>query len=489
MMTSDGPSYHFAYYCSGHGFGHATRVTEITARLLRRRHRVTIVSSAPEKVFESVLMTPALPPSHTATYRFAIFEPTVVQPKAYLVDRLATFNNLSSFLSHKRLSIIEQERQWLLHHLVDCVLIDAPFLPCAAASEAKIPSVIISNFTFDSCYSYLSAFDVEEEEQHIEAERLNALVAITVDDYSKAELLLRLPGELPIPGFDADIELPSAKWLEERTGLFRTEIEQKLQRPMREELARRHKTVIDLPLIVRPLSGSAYDPQTKLALLNTLGVPAELQKYDTKILLVSFGGQVIPSPRPPTSTDHDITDSAAGSEIDLLHNSLLPPGWIAIICGLPSKYHAHDIPDRFFSIGDSKFHYVPDLTAIADVVLGKLGYGTCSEVIATRTPFISVPRKMFLEEYGLRRLMRRTCTVNVEMSIRDFEEGRWASYVLLAERLGRQQQKDLITQSSPTTHVLHDSIKKTKDNALTVDIVVDHLEVFMSHKKMSLPSA
>jgi len=488
-MTSDGTSYHFAYYCSGHGFGHATRVTAITAGLLRRRFRVTIVSSAPEKVFESVLMPPALPATHTATYRFAIFEPTVVQPKAYLVDRLATFNNLLSFLSHKRLSIIEQERQWLIDHLVDCVLIDAPFLPCAAASEAKIPSVIISNFTFDSCYSYLSAFDVEEEEQHISAERLDALVAITVDDYSKAELLLRLPGEIPIPGFDADIELPATKWFEERTGLFRTEIEQKLQRPMRQELARRQRPVIDVPLIVRPVSGSAYDPQTKLALLSALGVPAELQKTDTKILLVSFGGQVIPSPRPPTSTDHGPSDSAAGSETDLLHNSLLPPGWIAIICGLPSKSHPHDMPDRFFSIEDSKFNYVPDLTAIADVVLGKLGYGTCSEVIATRTPFISVPRKMFVEEYGLKRLMRRTCTINVEMSIREFEEGRWASHVLLAERLGRQQQQDLSTQSSPTTHLLQDSIKKSSNNLLAVDIVVDHLEVFMYHKKMSSPSA
>jgi len=101
-----------------------------------------------------------------------------------------------------------------------------------------------------------------EEGATIETERPNALEAITVDDNSKAELLVRLPGKMSIPGFDADIQLPATKWLEQRTGLFWTEIEQKLRRPMRHELARRQKTVIDVPLIVRPLSGSVYDPQT-----------------------------------------------------------------------------------------------------------------------------------------------------------------------------------------------------------------------------------
>jgi L-arabinokinase len=86
---------------------------------------VSIVSSAPEAVFEAVLHGS----SAQASYRFAIFEPTVVQPKAYDVDRLATFNNLHSFLTQQRHPVIDQERQWLTDQHVDCVLIDAPFLP------------------------------------------------------------------------------------------------------------------------------------------------------------------------------------------------------------------------------------------------------------------------------------------------------------------------------------------------------------------------
>ncbi|OAV91336.1 hypothetical protein PTTG_01680 [Puccinia triticina 1-1 BBBD Race 1] len=479
-MTTDGPIYHFAFYCSGHGFGHATRVTAITAGLLSRRHRVSIVSSAPESVFEAVLNEPSV----QASYRFAIFEPSVIQPKAYDVDRLATFNNLHSFLTHKRRSVLEQERKWILDQRVDCVLIDAPFLPCAAASKANIPSVIISNFTFDSCYSYLSAFNKDEGgEQGVETEQLNELVAITVNDYAQADLLLRLPGAIPIPGFDEDIELPATNWVDGRAGSFTAEIDCKLARA--EESMPRKKRVIDMPLIVRQLTKSAHDPQTKLALLAGLGVPADLLKADIKILLVSFGGQVIPSPRPPTSTDPGSDDHPEPTSQNQPRNALLPPGWIAIVCGLPSKSRPNDMPDRFFSITDSKFNYVPDLTAIADVVLGKLGYGTCSEVIATRTPFISVPRKMFVEEYGLKRLMKETSTINVEMSIKEFEDGRWASYIDLADRL--RQQQNQIGLSSSSHHQPHSSNKN--QNVHAVDIVVDHLEVFMFEKKTIKPSS
>ncbi|POV96381.1 hypothetical protein PSTT_15689 [Puccinia striiformis] len=456
LMTNDGPSYHFAYYCSGHGFGHATRVVAITAGLISRRHRVSIVSSASECRVKD---------SHAqASYRFAIFEPTVVQPKAYDVDRLATFNNLHTFLSHQRQSVIEQEREWLLEQRVDCVIIDAPFLPCAAASQANIPSVIISNFTFDSCYSYLAAFDGEEGSQRsIETKKLNELVAITVDDYSQAELLLRLPGAIPIPGYQA------TTWIDDRTGTFTAEIDCKLARP--KESSTRKKKVIDMPLIVRPLTKSAYDPQSKLTLLSALGVPTDLLKAETKILLVSFGGQIIPSPRPPTSTD-----CPTSSQTSLL--SLLPPGWIAIICGLPPTSRPQDIPDGFFSIANSKFNYVPDLTAIADVV-----WENWDMVPAVK----SSPQKhhssvMFVEEYGLKRLMKETNTINVEMSIKEFEDGRWASFILLADDLKKQQLQQIDHQESDLlTHFVNDN-----QNQKPVDVVIDHLENFLLQKTDSI---
>ena len=51
---------------------------------------------------------------------------------------------------------------------------------------------------------------------------------------------------------------------------------------------------------------------------------------------------------------------------------LLPPGWIAIVCGLSGEGNEirKDLPAGFFA--SEKDVYVPDLTATADVVLGKL---------------------------------------------------------------------------------------------------------------------
>lgn len=66
---------------------------------------------------------------------------------------------------------------------------------------------------------------------------------------------------------------------------------------------------------------------------------------------------------------------------------LLPPGWIAIICGgSPSWNNEEHLPsDLFIAPRDI---YMPDLMVIGDVLLGKLGYGTVSEAIDSGTPFL-----------------------------------------------------------------------------------------------------
>lgn len=65
---------------------------------------------------------------------------------------------------------------------------------------------------------------------------------------------------------------------------------------------------------------------------------------------------------------------------------LIPKGWIAIVCGLSVKDGADELPENFYAA--PRDVYVPDLTAICDVLLGKLGYGTCSETVSSQTPFV-----------------------------------------------------------------------------------------------------
>ena len=51
--------------------------------------------------------------------------------------------------------------------------------------------------------------------------------------------------------------------------------------------------------------------------------------------------------------------------------------------------------------------FVPDLLQAADVMLGKIGYGTVAECLSCRVPLIYVPREGWPEEDALRDLMER----------------------------------------------------------------------------------
>ncbi len=69
--------------------------------------------------------------------------------------------------------------------------------------------------------------------------------------------------------------------------------------------------------------------------------------------------------------------------------TLLPDdSWIAIVCGVPKDWAAEggeDLPDSFFVA--PKDVYMPDLTAIADVLLGKLVSSSSSHrFLAHRVP-------------------------------------------------------------------------------------------------------
>ena len=65
---------------------------------------------------------------------------------------------------------------------------------------------------------------------------------------------------------------------------------------------------------------------------------------------------------------------------------LLPDGWIAIVCGVAKNWGEEDLPEGFYIA--PRDAWMPDITAIGDVLLGKLGYGTCAECVDACTPFV-----------------------------------------------------------------------------------------------------
>ncbi|KAG0265654.1 hypothetical protein BG011_004253 [Mortierella polycephala] len=482
-MTVKG--YTFCYYVSGHGFGHATRVNQIITELLKStttatsQHTIYIVSDAPQFIFQDVIALGAI-------YRNAKIDAGVVQPLAYSVDRQKTIEGVKNFLS-RREEMIQLEVSWLAQVGADCVLADAPFLPCAAASAYGIPACLITNFTFDEVYRFLSEGDDLDED-------VIACADAALRDYKKASLLLRLPGSIDIPSFEDEILAmvsssetsdgsPSISDMddpdEDVHRMYR--ISEQAQAPdMDFTAARAHKSseqnheqrdsqgtsmsettpsgvmspdcmstavsspspsitnrflslstsssassicgstssmlssklqsltrkVIDVPLVVRMAVNTRED------VLRMLGVDEETIRTK-KMALVSFGGQ----------------------RLKQGWGNPLPEGWIGVICGLPVD---HELPEGFYRSPHGV--YVPDLTRAADVVIGKLGYGTCSECIAHDTPLIYVSRPQFVEEHGLIKMMLNH-GLPVEMTAEEFEDGKWQRSILRADRMAQEEKE------------------------------------------------
>lgn len=86
------------------------------------------------------------------------------------------------------------------------------------------------------------------------------------------------------------------------------------------------------------------------------------------------------------------------------------------------------------------FH--PDLVNASDVVIGKLGYSTLSEVYQAGVPFGYVPRPRFRESPALAAYVEQNMS-GMAIAEADFETGRWLSY--LPELLARPRRRGQAT--------------------------------------------
>ena len=134
------------FYISGHGFGHASRQIEIINALGTARPDLAIAvrTSAPAWLFHRTVRVPiTLTPADCDT--------GVVQIDSLRLDEAATIARARAFYDAlpQRAS---DEARLLARHAARLVVSDAPPLACAAAARAGIPSVVVSNFTWDWIY-------------------------------------------------------------------------------------------------------------------------------------------------------------------------------------------------------------------------------------------------------------------------------------------------------------------------------------------------
>ncbi|XP_015971773.1 L-arabinokinase [Arachis duranensis] len=327
----------FAYYVTGHGFGHATRVAEVVRQLILAGHDVHVVTGAPAFVFTSAVDSPRL------FIRKVLLDCGAVQADALTVDRLASLEKYSETAVKPRAQILAQETEWLNSIKADLVVSDVVPVACRAAADAGIRSVCVTNFSWDFIYAeYVMAAGIHHR----------SIVWQIAEDYSHCEFLIRLPGYCPMPAF---------------------------------------RDVIDVPLVVRRLHKSPKEVREDLGVAD-----------DVKLVILNFGGQ------------------PGGWQ---LKEEFLPSGWLGLVCGASEST---DLPPNFRKL--DKEAYTPDIIAACDCMLGKIGYGTASEALAYKCPFVFVRRDYFNEEPFLRNMLE-FYQCGVEMIRRDLLTGHWRPYL------------------------------------------------------------
>ncbi|XP_017645683.1 L-arabinokinase-like [Gossypium arboreum] len=327
----------FAYYVTGHGFGHATRVVEVVRNLIAAGHDVHVVTGAPDFVYTSEIQSPRL------FLRKLVLDCGAVQADALTVDRLASLQKYSETAVRPRDSILATEVEWLHSIKADLVVSDVVPVACRTAAEAGIRSVCVTNFSWDFIYAeYVMAAGYHHR----------SIVWQIAEDYSHCEFLIRLPGYCPMPAF---------------------------------------RDVIDVPLVVRRLHKSRKEVRKELGI-----------GEDVKLVILNFGGQ------------------PAGWK---LKEDYLPSGWLCLVCGASDT---QELPPNFLKL--PKDAYTPDLIAASDCMLGKIGYGTVSEALAYKLPFVFVRRDYFNEEPFLRNMLEFYQS-GVEMIRRDLLTGHWKPYL------------------------------------------------------------
>lgn len=131
-----------AYYVTGHGLGHATRVVEICKQLVASGHSVHIVTAAAQTVFTREI------PSKQLSVRRVVLDCGSKQQDAFSVDMKGTLELYQETVVDRREAILATEIDWLKTGEIDLVAVDIVPIACAAAAAAGIPAVGVSNFSW-----------------------------------------------------------------------------------------------------------------------------------------------------------------------------------------------------------------------------------------------------------------------------------------------------------------------------------------------------
>ncbi len=232
--TSKSNSRSILYYITGHGYGHAVRSSQVVEALQLTRPQLEILvrTTAPDWLFPPV------------TYSHRAIDVGVVQNDSLSMDVEATLQACRCL--HERLpEITREESQYVRDHKVGVIVGDIPPLCFEIASRANLPSVAITNFTWEFIYrGYIPQYS-----------DFVPLVAEMERSYKQATLALALPYSCELDVFPRREAIP---WIARVSPLTQLEARRKLNLP-------RSATII---LLSFGGLGVNHLPWTKLARLS-----------------------------------------------------------------------------------------------------------------------------------------------------------------------------------------------------------------------------
>lgn len=179
------------FYISGHGFGHASREIEVINVAGPRLPGVEIVirTSVPRWLFDRTIRCP-----------FTLIEGPcdtgVVQIDSLRLDEAETIRRAAAFYADLP-RFVSTEAALLRAHDAALVVADAPPAACAAAAAAGVPSVVLTNFTWDWIY-----------EQYPDAASAPDLIPTIRDAYRQAAAAWRMPLYGAFEPFERIVDVP-----------------------------------------------------------------------------------------------------------------------------------------------------------------------------------------------------------------------------------------------------------------------------------------
>jgi UDP:flavonoid glycosyltransferase YjiC (YdhE family) len=204
------------YYITGHGYGHAVRSQQVICALQRAAGdlRVHVRTSAPDWLFHDA--------DRAVSYSRQAIDIGIVQPNSLDMDIDATWRACRAL--HQSLpGLIAQEVAFVREQKIDLIAGDIPPLCFEIAARADVPSVAVTNFTWDVIYSAYAA-------KH---PGLDPLIEEMTGFYRRATLALTLPYPCSMSMFARREPIP---WISRSSALNRREARAQFGLPLNRKI-------------------------------------------------------------------------------------------------------------------------------------------------------------------------------------------------------------------------------------------------------------